>query len=379
MPPKTQPKHSLEATFAATIQKNWSYASFRYPSETPTTFIQAGECPPVSDLNALENASGFLVAPFWLNAAHSYILQPDITLSGFEGTLVADPKQCYAQLFDDQKTIENNWHLPQNEVETHHATKPQFLAMVENVLKKLKELGLKKVVLSRTLAHQIPTAYSPTAFFELLCQSYPNAFVSLVSLPHVGTWIGASPELLLEINNDKTLKTVALAGTRHKLNPESTWGSKEIEEQALVSEYLLRFFEKLALKNSPKNHTETTEAGDLLHLKTSFEVALNQDLDVNQVLQMLHPTPAVGGLPKLEAQKIIAETEPHSRNFYAGFWGILNKPALGGTRLFVNLRTMQLLKNQFVLYVGAGITHQSDPEAEWKETELKAQTLLKYL
>ena len=87
----------------------------------------------------------------------------------------------------------------------------------------------------------------------------------------------------------------------------------------------------------------------------------------------LHPTPAVGGLPQQKAINFIRERENFDRQFYAGFFGIETD---NSARFYVNLRSMQLFKNGLVLYAGGGITAQSNPEAEWEETERKLQTLL---
>ena len=204
-----------------------------------------------------------------------------------------------------------------------------------------------------------------------------HAFVYIIQLPQVGVWIGATPEPFLVIADDK-VTTVSLAGTQLATDAEIgnyKWSKKEIEEQGIVTSYVektLRLFkiEHYTLKG-PSNY----KAANLIHLQTSFEFSLT-DLDRNlgDFLNALHPTPSVGGLPKLAACDFILENEKHNRAYYTGFLGPINIE--GKSNLFVNLRCLQLFKNQFALYSGAGITIASNAEKEWEETNNKMKTLM---
>ena len=119
---------------------------------------------------------------------------------------------------------------------------------------------------------------------------------------------------------------------------------------------------------------ETVTAGNIAHLKTTFNIQTNKT--PVELANLLHPTPAVCGLPEKTAKDFILKNEGHSREFYTGFLGIINDRSCS---LFVNLRCMQLFKNENWLYVGGGITSLSNADKEWRETELKAQTLLNIL
>jgi len=92
------------------------------------------------------------------------------------------------------------------------------------------------------------------------------------------------------------------------------------------------------------------------------------------MLHLLHPTSSVCGMPKFPALQFIVANEHLNREFYSGFLGPVN--IKGNNQLYVNLRCMQILRTRVVMYAGAGITHDSDPEKEWDETALKCQTLL---
>lgn len=234
-------------------------------------------------------------------------------------------------------------------------------------------------MLSRILKFELRPDFAPVSLFNRLCFTYPNAFVSLVAIPGVGTWIGATPELLMSWNQT-SLSTVSLAGTNWASNGKVRgWYDKELNEQALVSEYIRECFHGLGIYDYTEYPTETIKIGKLQHLQTKFGLEHRTDLkDLPQeILQMLHPTPAVCGVPKEGAMDFIRTTESHARGFYAGFLGPVNFGT--SSELFVNLRCMQLQKEAAILYAGAGITEDSDPKKEWQETDSKLDALLTIL
>ncbi len=140
--------------------------------------------------------------------------------------------------------------------------------------------------------------------FYRFCEKHPNAFVSLVSSHEVGTWLGASPELLVSIDAEDKFRTIALAGTlpyTSGMNLKSVaWTQKEIEEQALVSRYIIGCFKKIRVREYAEHGPRTVVAGSLLHLRTDYEVDMNE-VNFPQLgsvmLKLLHPTSAVCGMP----------------------------------------------------------------------------------
>ena len=93
------------------------------------------------------------------------------------------------------------------------------------------------------------------------------------------------------------------------------------------------------------------------------------------MLELLHPTSAVCGMPKEPSKDFILENEDFDREYFSGFLGPVN--VLDETSIFVNLRCMKLMTNAVKLFAGAGIISNSNPEKEWIETENKMDTLLK--
>ncbi|GAB3171611.1 isochorismate synthase [Telluribacter humicola] len=265
----------------------------------------------------------------------------------------------------------------------------RFKRGVELAIEAIREEQFDKVVLSRTRELTYNEDFRPIKAFTKLAATYPSAFISLVYLPEQKeTWLGASPETLVSTDAQGIFRTASLAGTQVARTAsgeplpkaEVRWGQKEIEEQALVSRYIVECFKKIRLREYLEKGPKTVQAGNLYHLRTDFEVdtqAVNfQGLD-SVMLRLLHPTSAVCGMPKEPALRFLTEVEGYDRTFYSGYLGPVNVEQ--ESHLFVNLRSMRLADGIATVYAGAGITEDSDPQREWEETELKCQTLLRVL
>jgi isochorismate synthase len=212
--------------------------------------------------------------------------------------------------------------------------------------------------------------------FDLLCNAYPDAFVYLFSV-NGQCWMGASPEpFICSYEND--LYTVSLAGTRSSedRNPDSVaWQEKEQLEQEYVTRHIEKILGTFSVKHYRKKGPYTVEAGNLLHLRTDFTFpGCLSDQSLCALINALHPTPAVCGMSQGKALDFISRTERHDREYYTGFLGPVGLD--DQLQLYMNLRCMKVLKDRLVLFIGGGITRESDPEEEWEETELKARTLL---
>ena len=121
----------------------------------------------------------------------------------------------------------------------------------------------------------------------------------------------------------------------------------------------------------------TVQAGEMAHLKSLFSFALDRTDLLGDLLERLHPTPAVCGLPKEEAYRFILREEGYDRSYYSGFVGWLD-PA-GKTDLYVNLRCMNIQSHALTLFAGGGILPDSVPEEEWQETKDKMETMRRLL
>ena len=229
---------------------------------------------------------------------------------------------------------------------------------------------MSKVVLSRIKKHPVINGDIFQTYLNL-CKEYNHSFNYLFNIPNEGTWMGATPETLIRGSAEK-YTTVALAGSKALDN--INWKKKELDEQQFVTNYIKEKLESESINHQFKSRPETVVAGNIAHLKTTFNIQTNKT--PLALANLLHPTPAVCGIPQKKAQDFILKNEGYNREFYTGFLGIINNTSCS---LFVNLRCMQLFRNEYWMYVGGGITTNSNPNNEWEETALKAQTLLNIL
>lgn len=296
------------------------------------------------------------------------------------------PKDCFFISNHDNAKVyyfqsEDNYIDKLQAQEIHILEKPIFFQNKSEYLTSLHAFqadfdknDIKKAIYSRI--KKVPQKFSfddALALFNRLCNAYRNsAFVYLLSDPSFGTWIGATPEILLKGTGEQ-LETMALAGTKREA--EMVWTQKEYEEQKMVTDTMLASIQSYAINNLSVSDTHTVKKGAVFHLCNNIHFDLAPNLR-RSLIQDLHPTPAVVGLPRIQASKLIQNYEKHDRGFYTGLIGRLSANEVS---VFVNLRCLQVAKNHLALYLGGGITSDSVPELEWQETEDKSQTLLQFI
>ncbi len=347
------------------IRKGLPFVLFRLPNTDELIFVaQKTSTLDKININEIDSFSGFLVAGFeQSNGNQTYCIRPDILLSD---ALVSTKLQNELEALPDVAEIPISTG--------HFQSKTAYLKSAKKLIEKLQAGELQKVVLSRTIQKETGIINKGNIFTQLE-KKYPDAFVYLMHLPRMGTWAGATPETLLKLNKGFG-KIAALAGTTAA--DAILWTDKEKEEQQMVADYIEETLVKENIKNVQKFGPFTIEAGKLAHLKTTFQIPIEELKGKSgHLIARLHPTPAVCGLPKNKAFKLIVEVEEHQRELYTGFLGPWNLE--GKSQLFVNLRCARFEKSAVRIFVGGGITASSNAEAEWEETENKAQTLLSVL
>lgn len=294
-----------------------------------------------------------------------------------------------SEIINTSFIISNHAEVNSKEIKTNLEGKQHHINLVNKGVEAIKNDAFKKVVLSRNETVSLSEG-NPISIFKKLLNKYASAFVYCWYHPKVGLWLGATPETLIKIENNR-FSIMALAGTQnYKGALDVVWQDKEVQEQQFVTDFIVDSLEPTA-ESIKVSDTNTVKAGNLLHLKTMISAQLKQDSNLKEVLQAIHPTPAVCGLPKQVAKDFILEHENYNREFYTGFLGELNLEATAAprsgrrnvenkayafskksTQLYVNLRCMQLKTSKAIVYVGGGITQSSNPENEWEETVSKS-------
>ncbi|MCY3994553.1 MAG: chorismate-binding protein [Rhodobacter sp.] len=251
-----------------------------------------------------------------------------------------------------------------------------YIARVARTVAAVREGPCDKIVVSRVETRALPESYDLCDLVEALAAAHPHAFVALATSAITGTWLVATPEVLLQLDGG-TAYTMALAGT---VWPEADvdidsldWPDKIVEEQALVSAYIREAFAAEGLTQAEETPARSVRAANLCHLRSEFRCAFADGRALAGLLNRLHPTSAVCGMPRTPAREFILREEGDTRGFYTGYLG--PRDIDGATRLFVNLRSARVSGRRISLHVGGGIVAASDPELEWQETVEKTKTI----
>ncbi|GMQ23396.1 isochorismate synthase [Algoriphagus sp. oki45] len=383
----------LNALFLKGLESGGAFALWRKPKSNKLEYIQDDQAAPTRVNLELENLpAGFLAHPFadqedkkayFIQASKYFQFQLDSIPSEIEL-----PEWLSTELGREESKTQiaeliRSKSFSQTKPAGKCDQKAHFLNLVEKGIEAINSGLLEKIVPSRTRLIDLPENFDLAQTFTRLLEAYPNSFVNFFHIPGVGTWIGASPEILIETKGDQ-FYTMSLAGTQpgRGENPlkSAAWTQKEIEEQAMVSRYIVDCFKKIRLREYEEHGPKTVLAGNLLHLRSDFRVNMKSTNFPNLgtvMLELLHPTSAVCGMPRKEAHDFLQSHEGFDRSFFAGFLGPVNIQE--ETSVFVNLRTANLQGEKAILYAGAGVTEDSDPEMEWEETELKCNIIGKFL
>ncbi len=318
---------------------------------------------------------GFVFSPF--DAAEETVLIP------LEGA-----KSIHANAIASE-TISNLLKKKRPHINENLEEKEQHINLIKKGVEAISNKQFKKVVLSRQETVTISDP-NPIAILKNLLNTYASAFVYCWYHPKVGLWLGATPETLIKIEGNQ-FSIMALAGTQDYIDTlDVVWQDKEKQEQQFVTDFIIDNL-KPVVESFKVSDVETVKAGNLLHLKTMISARLKSESNLKEIISVLHPTPAVCGLPKQDTKQFILDNEHYDRTFYTGFLGELNMETKlqsrsakrnienraytikrKSTRLYVNLRCMQLKNAEAIIYVGGGITKHSNPESEWEETVSKS-------
>lgn len=342
-----------------------AFVCYRLPEEGEPVCLFGGVFAAPVDLLDVQNEEGFVLAPF-----HASAEMPALFYRG--GQSYRGWQNSYPNVLENET------------LRGHHFSKSKFLSVdflqyakqANHLVKKMRAGHLQKVVLSRIIAEPLSVSFDSGLFFELLCQKYPAAFVYLLNDGHGQCWAGASPEVLLAAE-DGLASTMSLAGTlpaKKGGTGDFEWQNKEKEEQNLVTNFIREKLIASGISDFIEAPLETRPAGPVVHLLKRFSFNVPASLSVLEVARILHPTPAVCGLPADMALKEILSIEGHSRGYYTGFLGPVSSTRTA--QLFVNLRCMQIMEKNAFIFVGGGLLAESEVEREWQETATKAETLL---
>ena len=285
-----------------------------------------------------------------------------------------------SQIPSNQKSFSPNFEKNKAQKTSFRA---DYISRVSAAIKHIKQNHNEKIVLTREAVFRFSEELKtdPLETFEALQTQNLEGFSFLFSGPNQSYFIGAPPELLARLDRE-TLSTHALAGTAKRgenaaqdaqIGQELLQDPKEKNEHDIVVQAILNSLKTLRPKQCYLEAQTLLKLSHVQHIMTNIRAQVSAEIDIFHALEVLHPTPAVGGSPQKEALQWLREHEGYDRGWYCGPVGWIN--AEGDGVFCVALRSALLSKREIVAFVGAGIVASSQPEKEWIETELKLNTI----
>ena len=259
---------------------------------------------------------------------------------------------------------------PAMEICRQSTVRERYIGGIASVIERLRIDG-GKTVICRQICGRF-NDFDFEAIVDEYFKLFPGMFCFCFYHPASGFWMGASPELLLSSRHGlRHADTRALAGTRRS-GESMPWSEKNIAEHNIVVAEMCRRIDELGLSSS-QGERYNFAYGEIEHLCTP--IGIDGDIDnisIDRIISAIHPTPAVGGYPLQKALSEISNIECWPRNCYGGYISVCDSQA---TTVYVMLRCVHFSTTHWAIYTGSGITQDSDPDDEWRETEAKAQPL----
>lgn len=338
---------------------HYNFAACRLPNSDKVYFFYADRVAKLARLTyETEGLCDFVFSPY-AAGCQAYIMQA--------GAVFVNDELLHGNISDLQPVIKSI-----AEPVNFEAHSEFYTTYVNAIVSYIENDGADKIVAARAVNQKLSDSFNHAHFFITLLQQYPHAMVYYVNHAEWGCWFGATPELLMHAAGNE-IATMSLAGTM-PADSKAAWGEKELQEQAMVTDFLEQIFEQYKLPVVFSENSEIT-SGAIKHLCTQLKVKTGSDKLVklfHKILADINPTPAVCGFPQFDASVFIGKHEKLERRFYSGFLGIKQANSMD---LYVNLRCMEVGTKSAILYAGAGITNYSSPTKEWNETNNKLKVL----
>lgn len=262
--------------------------------------------------------------------------------------------------------------------------KEEYLKSIDVVTSQIKAGQAEKVVIARSLALQFEEAVTSTQVLSQVKNEQPESY--LFGLEGEGfLFFGASPERLVRVENGKGYSSCVAGSIRRgktaeedELLGEKLLGDeKNRGEHHYVVEMITETFAENCTNVSVPDGPKLLKIRDIQHLFTPVEGQLKDGATILQLVKSLHPTPALGGVPREASLEMIRRYEPMNRGLYAAPIGWVD--AEGNGEFAVAIRSALLKDERAYLYAGGGIVGDSDATSEYEETLVKFRPMLRAL
>ena len=321
--------------------------------------------------------SYFFIPNFELVRLHDGVyLRYNFKLGGEEKNI--DELEKFEIAFSKLNFDFNKVHLKLPEVHktVNIPSQEKWFKMIEKALHLISNGELEKIVLARKSCFLFQTEPDPIQLLGRLKKYAENSFLYFIQLDRNNSFLGATPE---QIYNRKGREIIseAIAGTQprgvksaedQKLTYNLLSDEKEIREHNWVCYEVEKGMNQLCKRIKKSRENKVLKLAFVQHLHREYQGSLKPEVSDREILETLHPTPAVAGYPRLNSIKYIYELEGFDRGWYAGPIGWIGKET---SQFAVAIRSALLKGKHLTVFAGAGIVAGSDSEKEWQEIENK--------
>lgn len=333
----------------------------------------------------------------WKGFSPSLFILPLVTVEGSDSetrltcSLLLNPGDdrdaAYRKLLEalgsvDSSSVPAEDELPGIVDISYSPDRPQWIENCRKALKGFEKGEMEKVILARQTELEF-TARVPALRF-LMDYPFPESSTYRFYFePAEGhAFFSFTPERLYRRDGDRLL-TEALAGTvtKEAIKADDNTASelllnseKDVREHRFVKDTIKRELEPVCSRIDMEESVQVLHLSHLAHLYTRCRATLKaESANDSTVLAQLHPTPAVGGVPREASMSLIASLEPFCRGWYAAPVGWLSRES---AEFAVGIRSALVSGSRMYIYSGAGLVQGSDPEAEWEEVDQKIGEIL---
>lgn len=349
------------------VSKGLTFAICLVPGEQRARYFIAGNGrtpePCVTTHGEGSTTDSFVISP-WLAPWHNRItIEQEVTPETFTESVAATPDTC--------TPLETATTVPQ-------ITRDEYLVAVSRVMESCRQRQ-GKTVFSRAISSTMADGTTAGTIFDDLCREFPQTFRFIFHTPETGLWLGATPELLLDHDAaTRRCRVMSLAGTRPRTEGDTPWDDKNLRENRFVTDFITDTFRALGADATTGPQQTLRYGRNIEHICHMIEATLPQDVSVAELIDRLNPTPALCGTPREAAIADITANELHDRGCYGGAVGLVST-ATRKLRLFVTLRCCHISGATIRAFAGGGITPDSDPATEWRESSAKASFFTRHM
>lgn len=331
------------------------------------------------------------------------VVEPDLFMASFDVVVVHDYDARKTFLTgNDEKfdTISENLSANVKTMEidaatltvdvTSNFTSPSYVAAIETIKERIRSGDTYQTNLTQQLTASLPDDLSPQQIFWRLRRHHPAPFAAFLRR-HDSTVVSASPERFFKVDDDHTISTSPIKGTRPRgstadednaLRNELLTSKKDLAENTMIVDLLRNDLGRVCEYGSVEVEKlcELEEHPTFFHLVSTINGKLRDGIKMSEILRAVFPCGSITGAPKISTMRIIDEIETAPRGLSMGAIGYSVQSSKFNVQscfdLSVAIRTAVIRDQTITFNVGGGIVIDSDPESEYEETLTKAKALL---